>query len=96
MKIKFDRYFIPWLAPTTVTVIFILVTLFCFSFYLERTLKGDINNHILAGEMFGVPEELKERGIKPLYYGEGNTGWDGQFYYYMSNDILGRRIHQST
>jgi len=38
--------------------------------------------------MFGVPAALKEHGIKPLYYGTGNTGWDGQFYYYISNDIF--------
>ena len=79
-----------------VALIFLAYTLVSFGFYQARTLNGDINNHILAGEMFGVPAALKDRGIKPLYYGAGQTGWDGQFYYYMSNDILAQkdtRVH---
>tara|TARA_R110001583_G_scaffold149372_1_gene301455 strand:+ start:15265 stop:16956 length:1692 start_codon:yes stop_codon:yes gene_type:complete len=72
-----------------VTVCFLLFTILSFWVYLERTLEGDINNHILAGEMFGTPSELVQKGIKPLYHGEGQTGWDGQFYYYMANDLLG-------
>ena len=72
-----------------ILIVFVVYTIGSFSIYLERTLQGDINNHILAGEMFGTPEELEARGIDPLYHGPGNTGWDGQFYYYMSNDIFG-------
>lgn len=72
-----------------VTLVFVIYTLLSFGVYLERTLQGDINNHILAGDMFGTPVDIKDRGIKPLYYGPGNTGWDGQFYYYISNDLLG-------
>ena len=71
-----------------VVLIFLTYTLGSFCIYLERTLNGNINNHIFSGEMFGVPVDLKERGIKPLFYGPSQTGWDGQFYYYMSNDIL--------
>ena len=71
-----------------VVLIFLTYTLVSFGFYYVRTLNEDINNHILAGETFGVPADLKERGIKPFYNGPGETGWDGQFYYYMSNDIL--------
>lgn len=70
-------------------MVFAVYTIGSFSIYLERTLQGDINNHILAAEMFGTPEDLEARGIKPLYYGQTDTGWDGQFYYYMSNDIFG-------
>jgi hypothetical protein len=69
-------------------LIFLSFTLLCFGFYHARTLQGDINHHILAGEMFGVPADLKARGLEPLYHGKGMTGWDGQFYYYMANDIL--------
>lgn len=71
-----------------VALAFVIYTLFSFGIYETRTLDGDINNHILSGDMFGVPAALKEHGIKPLYYGAGNTGWDGQFYYYISNDIF--------
>lgn len=70
-------------------IIFAAFTLTCFGIYTSRTLQGDVNNHILAGEMFGTPAELKAHGIKPFFHGDGQTGWDGQFYYYMSNDILG-------
>ena len=72
-----------------ILIVFAVYTIWSFSVYLERTLQGDINNHILAAEMFGTPEELEARGIEPLYHGPGNTGWDGQFYYYISNDIFG-------
>lgn len=72
-----------------ILMVFSVYTIGSFSIYLERTLQGDINNHILAGKMFGTPEELEARGIKPLYQGPGVPGWDGQFYYYMSNDIFG-------
>ena len=71
-----------------ILMVFAVYTIGSFSIYLARTLQGDINNHILAGEMFGTPEELEARGIKPLY-GPGLGGWDGQFYYYISNDIFG-------
>ena len=75
--------------PLAICAIFLLVTLIAFELYLHRTLKGDINYHILSGEMFGVPEALQQKGVKPLYYGPGPTGWDGQFYYYIANDLLG-------
>ena len=57
--------------------------------YFHRTLDGNLNGHILSSEMFGIPESLELKGIKPLFKGEKHTGWDGQFYYYMSNDLLG-------
>jgi hypothetical protein len=71
-----------------VTCVYIIYTLILFAIYESRTLNDDINNHILAGEIFGVPEELKGHGIRPLYTGKA-LGWDGQFYYYISNDIFG-------
>ena len=71
-----------------ISIIFLVYTLGSFGIYYARTLEYNINNHILAGQMFGVPADLQTRGIKPLYDGPGQTGWDGQFYYYMSNDIL--------
>lgn len=71
-----------------ISLVFLTLTLLSFEVYKERTLNGDLNNHILAGEMFGTPIALKGHGIEPLYHGAGQTGWDGQFYYYMSNDLL--------
>lgn len=71
-----------------VVFIFLIYTMLTFGIYQARTLNGDINNHILSGEMFGVPMTLKDKGLTPLYTGPKETGWDGQFYYYMSNDIF--------
>lgn len=71
--------------------IFVIYTLSSFGVYEARTLNGDINNHILSGDMFGIPAAIKEHGIQSLYYGAGNAGWDGQFYYYMSNDVFALR-----
>jgi hypothetical protein len=58
--------------------------------YLQNALSGQINFHILPAEMFGVPHALAEKGIEPFYYGEGISGWDGQFYYYIANDLFAR------
>lgn len=81
-------FFKKYRAGFLIGLIFAIYTLISFGIYEARTLNGNINNHILSGDMFGVPAALKEHGIKPLYYGAGNTGWDGQFYYYISNDIF--------
>ena len=70
---------------------FVVYTLLSFGIYCARTLHGDVANHILAAEMFGTPAELKARGVKPLFTGPNVTGWDGQFYYYLSNDVLARK-----
>lgn len=79
-----------WRASLAVGFVFLSVTLVLFSFYNARTLKGNIDNHILSSEMFGMPDEMRARGLTPLY-GPKESGWDGQFYFYMSNDILGVR-----
>lgn len=68
--------------------LFLLFTSISFGVYYKRTLKSNIDYHILSAEMFGIPSALKEKGLKPLYRGPGQTGWDGQFYYYMANDLL--------
>lgn len=72
--------------------LFVLIAFFVCSLtmfiYANGTLKGELDYHFLPAKMFGVPSELVAKGISPLYVGAGETGWDGQFYYYMSNDLL--------
>lgn len=87
-KFSCPQFILRHRQPIIVCLVFIFATLTAFEFYLHRTLKGDINNHILSSEMFGVPDALQKKGIQALY-GAGQTGWDGQFYYYISNDLLG-------
>jgi hypothetical protein len=52
-------------------------------------LQGDFNKFILSSDQFGVPAGLENRNIDTLYKRKNESGWDGQFYYYISNDILG-------
>lgn len=77
-------------SSLAVTLLFLVVTMSLFSVYTARTLRGNIDNHILSSEMFGVPAALRDHGLRPLY-GPKESGWDGQFYYYMSNDLLARK-----
>lgn len=69
-----------------------LITL-CFScslmlFYLGGELRGNIDWSILPSAQYEAPDAVSETGLKPLYIKTGQSGWDGQFYYYIANDIL--------
>lgn len=79
-----------WMSVIAV-LIFAMYALSSFGIYCARALNGKSANHILIGEMFGMPDAIKARGVQPMYYGPGQTGWDGQFYFYMANDVLGRK-----
>lgn len=79
-----------WKFCITTVAIAAVYHFIAFSFYFHGTLEGQINNHILSAERWGTPAKLQARGIEPLYRGPIQTGWDGQFYYYISNDLLAR------
>lgn len=38
---------------------------------------------------WGVPDHAYTHGVTSLFMDDKELGWDGQFYYYMSNDLLG-------
>lgn len=57
--------------------------------YFSGAIGGKFDFSILAGEMFGITKLEKLNNIEPLYHGENQTGWDGQFYYRIANDLLG-------
>ncbi|MFC0240117.1 hypothetical protein [Rhodopseudomonas telluris] len=57
--------------------------------YLRNGLQGNIDFHILSSSHFGVPKPLADRGLRPLYEDGVYLGWDGQFYYYIANDLRG-------
>lgn len=49
---------------------------------------GNLFWNFYPSHFFGVPEEHKQKlNLSPLFITE--AGWDGQFYYYISNDIFG-------
>jgi hypothetical protein len=81
------RYF-GFRTPLFICFVFLSITLVTFGLYYKRTLQGDLNYHILSGEMFGIPPAIKDKGLTSLYRGPGQTGWDGQFYYFMANDLM--------
>lgn len=75
--------------PLFVVLITFAAAIFYMTAYLSSEIRGNINWHILPGAMFGIPQPLAEKGLTPLYFGPGETGWDGQFYYYIANDLRG-------
>lgn len=60
--------------------------------------RGRLDGALLSAERFGVPEAYVADGFRPLYVGPNDTGWDGQFYFYISNDPLARTpvVHIDT
>lgn len=79
------------LSLVLISIIFLAYTHKTFQIYESRALKGNINYSILSAERFGTPDHLKNRGIEPLYKELYHTGWDGQFYYYIANDLLANK-----
>lgn len=59
--------------------------------YVSGPLNGDFSKHIMSAKHWGVPVELEKNGIEPLYTAKNVVGWDGQFYYYMANDLLAQK-----
>jgi hypothetical protein len=80
-KINNKLYFLP-----------VLITLIFSSFivmkFVRGPLQGEFNHIIFPAEKFGVPADLKIHGLNELFKGDYETGWDGQFYYYISNDLF--------
>jgi len=67
------------------------VSLLAMGSYLWVELLGNIDHHVLPARMFGVPEALRAKGFDEFFVGPRQTGWDGQFYFYMANDPLALR-----
>ncbi len=64
------------------------VILVLFLFYFSNYLNEKLQNAFLTSTSFGVPPNLNSKGITPFFTEYNQSGWDGQFYYYISNDIL--------
>lgn len=83
-RFRFHRCSSVWLS----LVITLLASLLAMSAYLTIALDGDIDHHMLPAAMFGVPQNLQAKGITPFYTEKKESGWDGQFYYFIANDVL--------
>ncbi|WP_395008106.1 hypothetical protein [Undibacterium sp.] len=59
--------------------------------YVSGPLNGNFSSHIMSAKHWGVPVELEKNGIEPLYTAKNVVGWDGQFYYFMANDLLAQK-----
>lgn len=73
----------------SIFITFIVAIITCYSLlnYISDEMGGNVEWLIMPSSYFGVPNELSDE-LETLY-NDGSLGWDGQFYYYMSNDILG-------
>lgn len=69
-----------------------LVWILLFNIYTENNLGSQKEYAILSAKMWGTPEWLEnEQNINATYDREHETGWDGQFHYYIANDWLNEK-----
>jgi hypothetical protein len=79
-------------APFRIGLMNAIIALILFvswqSFIVHYNFSGDYASVLMPGQPFGVPEREAAMGMKPVTI---DAGWDGQFYYYLSNDPFLRR-----
>jgi hypothetical protein len=66
-----------------------LVSLLILALYLGDEARGDMGFLTMPGLKWGMPQPLKDRGMRPLYLDKVQAGWDGQFYFWIANDPVG-------
>ena len=76
------------------TILFTITVIIIYLVYLLWVIgvnyAGNINWLPVGSSVFGVPQKLQELFNVDLLIKNGASGWDGQFYYYISNDLFGR------
>jgi len=73
-----------------IIVSLIVLCTFCLQMqYVGTKLYGNNDWRVWPSEMFGggVPKHLQEYGVQTLF-DKNIAGWDGQFHYYIANDLL--------
>ncbi|WP_448646099.1 hypothetical protein [Pseudomonas mohnii] len=65
-----------------------MVSIYTMATYVKGPLNGNFDHFLMQADLWGVPDKIKQHGITPLYLDDWNAGWDGQFYYYIANDIF--------
>ncbi|WP_141684970.1 hypothetical protein [Burkholderia stabilis] len=67
-----------------------LVAWICMELFLSgRLILGHFSQFMIPSDKFGLPTQLRDHGLTTFFRVSG--GWDGQFYYAMSNDVLALR-----
>ena len=65
-----------------------MVSIYTMATYVKGPLNGNFDHYLMQADLWGIPNAIKQHGITPLYLDDWNAGWDGQFYYYIANDIF--------
>lgn len=87
---KINKYQKKWTISLILSVFLMIVFSITTLQYAGKELAGNYDWIVLTSELFGIPNEIENSlNMVPLYIDSNDTGWDGQFYYYMSNDLLG-------
>lgn len=68
-----------------------MVSIYTMTTYVKGPLNGNFDHFLMQADRWGMPEAIKDRGVTPLYLDESDSGWDGQFYYYIANDIFAQK-----
>jgi len=79
-----------FLFPSFVTLVTLFITAVLMVIYLCGELRGNPDWLILPSAQYEMPDVLKAKGLEPLYLPKDKSGWDGQFYYEIANDIFAR------
>lgn len=82
------KQYLPIIACVLLTA---MVSIYTMATYVKGPLNGNFDHFLMQADRWGMPEAIKERGVTPLYLDEWNSGWDGQFYYYIANDIFAQK-----
>ena len=72
-------------ASVLIAVFFSLVSMFVF---LGGEGRGLLQFHVWPAERWGIPVQVAEKGFEPTLKTPGHSGWDGQFHFYIANDLL--------
>jgi hypothetical protein len=68
-----------------------MVSIYTMDTYTKGPLNGNFDHYLMQADRWGMPEAIKQHGVTPLYLDQWNSGWDGQFYYYIANDLLAQK-----
>ncbi|WP_248744753.1 hypothetical protein [Pseudomonas sp. MWU12-2037] len=83
-----NRQYLSILACVLLTA---MVSIYTMVTYVKGPLNGNFDHYLMQADRWGIPEAVKAHGVTPLYLDEWNSGWDGQFYYYIANDLLAQK-----